>query len=205
MAILLSAICIANANAGIIIDIADDGNDLVVNVSGSFNYGTFNSFTTPNGSPGLVGAESLTVYQYFVSSNDFWQIPIANGVIDDSNWSSLFFNNGSQGLPLSSVTGESFGGWRIDTSGLYIPENYISGAQWVSSARAVGPIQVKPASGSYATFTLNETGDTVTMRYNSSFTPDATVPEPSTAIAMGLLGIVGFAGNRRRRRQVSVA
>ena len=31
------------------------------------------------------------------------------------------------------------------------------------------------------------------------------VPEPSTAIAMGLLGIVGFAGNRRRRRQVSVA
>jgi hypothetical protein len=32
-----------------------------------------------------------------------------------------------------------------------------------------------------------------------------TVPEPSTAIAMGLLGIVGFAGNRRRRRQESVA
>ncbi|MDA9778420.1 PEP-CTERM sorting domain-containing protein [Rubripirellula sp.] len=31
------------------------------------------------------------------------------------------------------------------------------------------------------------------------------VPEPSTAIAMGLLGIVGFAGNRRRRRQESVA
>ncbi|MGC6448443.1 MAG: PEP-CTERM sorting domain-containing protein [Rubripirellula sp.] len=29
----------------------------------------------------------------------------------------------------------------------------------------------------------------------------STVPEPSTAIAMGLLGIVGFAGNRRRRRQ----
>jgi hypothetical protein len=27
-----------------------------------------------------------------------------------------------------------------------------------------------------------------------------TVPEPSTAIAMGLLGVVGFAGNRRRRR-----
>ena len=34
---------------------------------------------------------------------------------------------------------------------------------------------------------------------------DPTVPEPSTAIAMGLLGIVGFAGNRRRRRQESVA
>jgi len=32
-----------------------------------------------------------------------------------------------------------------------------------------------------------------------------TVPEPTTAIALGLLGIVGFAGNRRRRRQESVA
>ena len=31
------------------------------------------------------------------------------------------------------------------------------------------------------------------------------VPEPSTAIVMGLLGIVGLAGNRRRRRQESVA
>ncbi|MGC6448444.1 MAG: PEP-CTERM sorting domain-containing protein [Rubripirellula sp.] len=27
------------------------------------------------------------------------------------------------------------------------------------------------------------------------------VPEPSTALAMGLLGVLGFAGNRRRRRQ----
>ena len=34
---------------------------------------------------------------------------------------------------------------------------------------------------------------------------NSSVPEPSTAIAMGLLGIVGFAGNRRRRRQESVA
>ena len=35
--------------------------------------------------------------------------------------------------------------------------------------------------------------------------PTSDVPEPSTAIAMGLLGVVGFAGNRRRRRQVSAA
>jgi hypothetical protein len=32
----------------------------------------------------------------------------------------------------------------------------------------------------------------------------STVPEPSTAIAMGLLGVVGFAGNRRRRRSATV-
>ena len=32
-----------------------------------------------------------------------------------------------------------------------------------------------------------------------------TVPEPSTAIAMGLLGVLGFAGNRRRRLGVANA
>jgi len=41
--------------------------------------------------------------------------------------------------------------------------------------------------------------------YATLDTSVSTVPEPSTAIAMGLLGIVGFAGNRRRRRQESVA
>ena len=39
----------------------------------------------------------------------------------------------------------------------------------------------------------------------ASQTTNSSVPEPSTAIAMGLLGVVGFAGNRRRRLQVSAA
>ena len=45
------------------------------------------------------------------------------------------------------------------------------------------------------------TAFTITEATNSG---GGAVPEPSTAIAMGLLGIVGFAGNRRRR-QVSAA
>ncbi len=45
-------------------------------------------------------------------------------------------------------------------------------------------------------------GETITFNVGSA---SAAVPEPSTAIVMGLLGIVGFAGNRRRRRQESVA
>ena len=41
--------------------------------------------------------------------------------------------------------------------------------------------------------------------YASTTAPSGgTVPEPSTAIAMGLLGVVGFAGNRRRRRSATV-
>ncbi|MDB4338993.1 PEP-CTERM sorting domain-containing protein [Rubripirellula sp.] len=44
-----------------------------------------------------------------------------------------------------------------------------------------------------------------TLYYAIPDTLSSSVPEPSTAIAMGLLGIVGFAGNRRRRRQELVA
>ena len=43
------------------------------------------------------------------------------------------------------------------------------------------------------------------ISYSSAATSAGAVPEPSTAIVMGLLGIVGLAGNRRRRRQESVA
>ena len=67
---------------------------------------------------------------------------------------------------------------------------------------------------------LDETVARSTETYTTSFSPTETrtiywastiaptsgdVPEPSTAIAVGLLGVVGFAGNRRRRRQVSAA
>jgi len=45
---------------------------------------------------------------------------------------------------------------------------------------------------------------TKTIYWASLSDPNSSVPEPSTAIAMGLLGVVGFAG-RRRRRQVSAA
>ena len=45
-------------------------------------------------------------------------------------------------------------------------------------------------------------GGTEWTFYWASTTPlnSSQVPEPSTAIALGLIGIVGFAGNRRRRR-----
>ena len=50
------------------------------------------------------------------------------------------------------------------------------------------------------------TVDGLDIYYASTTAPSGgDVPEPSTAIAMGLLGVVGFAGNRRRRRQVSAA
>ena len=45
-------------------------------------------------------------------------------------------------------------------------------------------------------------GDSTGLRASLSLTQ--AVPEPSTAIAMGLLGVVGFAGTRRLRRSATV-
>ena len=65
------------------------------------------------------------------------------------------------------------------------------GQQYIYSNRNVVPKSI-----------INSTGESP---YRFAIPDSTSVPEPSTAIAMGLLGIVGFAGNRRRRRQELVA
>jgi hypothetical protein len=68
-------------------------------------------------------------------------------------------------------------------------------------AAIVGLIVVTGGDDDDATPADTTTADTIVFNAGSV----SAVPEPSSAIAMGLLGIVGFAGNRRRRRQESVA
>lgn len=80
----------------------------------------------------------------------------------------------------------------VDTFGTYYAGVF---SQWVTDG-SVPPLPLTTESLNGYTFVWATT------------TPPSTagnVPEPSTAIAMGLLGVVGFAGNRRRRRQVSAA
>lgn len=62
-----------------------------------------------------------------------------------------------------------------------------------------------PSSGKIYAFDDGATTFATNGTYIGEWAKASTVPEPSTAIAMGLLGILGFAGNRRRRRQESVA
>ncbi|QDT60483.1 PEP-CTERM motif protein [Stieleria bergensis] len=62
-----------------------------------------------------------------------------------------------------------------------------------------------PSSGKIYAFEDNATTFATNGTYIGDWAKASTVPEPSSAIAMGLLGIVGFAGSRRRRRQGSVA
>lgn len=85
-----------------------------------------------------------------------------------------------------------------DTQGIY---NSFAVAASYSTNYSTAERTISTTSGS-----LTFTGDAAQgMTINAVGSGGGTVPEPSTAMAMGLLGIVGFASNRRRRRQVSPA
>ena len=76
----------------------------------------------------------------------------------------------------------------------------------------IGVIEDTSTEGKWTAYSSIETsptettrsfaGSTRTLYWASTTAPsNGAVPEPSTAVAMGLLGLAGFAGNRRRRRQ----
>lgn len=86
----------------------------------------------------------------------------------------------------------------------------LSGATLSSNGSYSGGDYYQPGSGlgsppSYQVDSINYALFSSVGTYDVHFRLQGTVvPEPSTAIAMGLLGVVGFAGNRRRRRSATV-
>ena len=197
------------AEAGIVVDIveASDGNSVTINASGTLTFAAFE----PNISAGI--GEGLRLKRESSSTGIMQYLPSnlgaatyaqssAYGSADFSNWNGDV-NGGSPASPVTNISGESGFGWRFLSSNiLYIYGGYVSGTQYDSTA-TVAISNSTVTDGSYATYTMTG-GDTVRFQYSVASSSSA-VPEPSTAIAMGLLGIVGFAGNRRRRRQGSVA
>ncbi len=103
---------------------------------------------------------------------------------------------------LENVTGDKIATY---LNALSIARNINSGDSISGSATLSGTFATRgiTAGTSWTTFTLD--GEENTLNYVATSAGASSVPEPSTAIAMGLLGILGFAGNRRRRRQESVA
>ncbi|QDT62450.1 PEP-CTERM motif protein [Stieleria bergensis] len=189
------------AEAGIIVDIveASDGNSVTVNASGTLTFAAFSTNFGSGVGQGLRAQGSSGVMQYTPQGNEYAQSS-SFGIADFSNWTG---DINPVVATLTNITGESGFGWRFTSSGiLYIHKDYVSGAQYDSSA-TVNITSSSVTNGSFATYTMTG-GDTVRFQYSVASSSSA-VPEPSTAIAMGLLGILGFAGNRRRRRQESVA
>ena len=69
------------------------------------------------------------------------------------------------------------------------------------NAQSYANLLNSPSSGKIYAFDDGSSTFATNGTYVGDWAKASTVPEPSTAIAMGLLGIVGFAGNRPRRRQ----
>jgi hypothetical protein len=195
------------AEAGIVVDIveASDGNSVTVTASGTLTY---HPIVVINGFPITVGtllrteANGLSSVMQYTPEGSQYAASDSYGSGDFSNWTGKI--NSSTGID-GAVTGEAGFGWRFTSTFIYIHKNYVSGAQYDSST-TVNITSSTVTPGSYATYTMSDSvgGDTVRFQYSVASSSSG-VPEPSTAIAMGLLGIVGFAGNRRRRRQESVA
>jgi hypothetical protein len=188
---LLLAFC-GTANAGIVVDIFTVGADVHISLSGDINtdalgpdYGTY-AFEYP------VQISPSTGEVILGSQGNFYEVYTPGHTLTPFGLSSPIYP--------TSYLGDIAG---IFGAGVYLPQGYITVQPLTGTAVfADTTINNFGSTGSYVTtFSNNGTSDTFTINVYGG----ASVPEPSTAIAMGLLGIVGFAGNRRRRRQVSVA
>ena len=185
------------ANAGIVFDILENGGTIEVTVTGSINLdaiaGTpssaFNtsSFVAPNAGLVAVGnPEASESYQLDVGAS----------------------------LPAFGTGGDTFGfdgtGDRVslfDGKKIGLPTGYVSGNNLSGSASlATGSptfASLGMTPGTYVTTITNGgSSDTITINVGSTSAP---IPEPSSAIAMGLLFGLGFAGRRHHRRKPLVA
>ena len=153
--------------------------DGITNINVQFVFDSFDNITS--------GQTIIEIMPWF--SNQTKTLALADNLSSDMN---DYETANSVSLSANTyylfVLQEQSNGTQVRTNGVF---HHTS--SWVDVATFDVPRDTSNYTSTPMYFAILDTGG------NSS------VPEPSTAIAMGLLGIVGFAGNRRRRRQESVA
>ena len=196
---LLFSIAVINpANAGVLIEL-----DLSVTnqLTLTATTGTALESTTGNTGVGIVLEGTGEVENYalggtsdtfgFKSTGAFEQVSTTRILNSGVNSINLYENNFSNGINTSITEGQqAFVGTTTITLN---PQSYAE----LLNAPSSGKIYAFADNPSYAT-----QGKYIGDWAKAS---SGTVPEPSTAIAMGLLSVLGFAGNRRRRLGVAKA
>lgn len=165
------------ANAGLVIDIVDDGGNVELTYSGEINtdaltdffgnFSTFNGYSASGGNLAVAG------------NVDTWH---TNGI----NWTP--FGTGGFGN-WDSSSGDAFAMWGDPALGL--PTGYISGTALSGAATRNGEslASLGFADGTYVTVLTNGSNtDTVTVNIG--------IPTPGT---LAMLGLGGLAATRRRR------
>ena len=209
LALFFTGFITSPIHAGIVIEV-DKGPSLTATwrISGSLDvsgvtdngiadYGTaYTAFIYGSATGALGYNRTGAMYKYdLTSSTTSWVTAPSSSGSEKKITSTSFTNASNPGFFLHiPITG---------TKKLYLSSNGAS--SWTAdefstilSAAEYGQI---PDGDFNFEYTISGTTQTLTVQSLSN----ASVPEPSTAIVMGLLGIVGFAGNRRRRRRESVA
>ncbi|MDB4353115.1 PEP-CTERM sorting domain-containing protein [bacterium] len=196
------------ASAGIIINAIESSGDVIISYSGSLDLSGFSTTSIASISSRVRGGgtSKTAIIQFAPSSgNQTRYLSPFTGVFPTTGNGGI--GPGTTLFNATSTTGGTipFG---VSSTDIYVdislPANsLVTGLSGSATYAGKTLTDLGIATGTY-TWTLKNSADTIVFNAGSSGGSGA-VPEPSTAIVMGLLGIVGLAGNRRRRRQETVA
>lgn len=210
--VLLSCLS-SSASAGIInFTLTEDGGGagiisatvsgaLTFSANGQDNTGQFSNYIAPaNGTVGFGSSSTLT---------QGW---LKNGALSLGSSSPIntlgyvfapFGTGGYAPGVIENYTGDPI---FLYTNSIAIERGYVSDTTISGSGTINGDFQTLGIVAGTATtvFTLNGIENTVNVVAATAPAP-AAVPEPSTAFAMGLFGVISFVGNRRRRRRPATA
>jgi hypothetical protein len=195
---LLLALC-GTANAGIVVDIFAVDDDVHISMSGNINTNALGESSYPgilsDPPPQISPSTGDVLLGNFGDSYEVYSLLDFQYPFGSSGTTYFTSYVGILGITVGIVNSELFLPVGYDGDDEAFPIFGIAILANTNISNFADP-------GSYVTTIINEgVVDTFTINVLGG----ASVPEPSTAIAMGLLGIVGFAGNRRRRRQELVA
>jgi len=202
VAILITAIMSKEASAGIVFTFVESAGTVTVSYTGTLDL------------TGLTPVATLTLEKSYVWASSIPSIYLAPKTFYNSfqQYSNVFtsrpnFTTSNGGHEFADNNVADSGSTAIGFKGGTGNSLFINPAEWSGGQLNSG--SATWTNNSFATMGLNPGSYTWTMTNSDTIviniSSSSNVPEPSTAIAMGLLGIVGFAGNRRRRRQESVA